>query len=46
MIYVSLTDRRGKVSGKISKTKTVSESPLINFDYHADGTLLGIEIIA
>jgi hypothetical protein len=46
MVYVSLTDRRGKVSGKISKTTTVSESPLVNFDWHADGTLLGIEIIA
>ncbi len=46
MIYVSLTGRSGKASGRITKTTTVSESPLVNMDYHADGTLLGIEIIA
>jgi hypothetical protein len=45
MIYVSLTDRRGKISGRISRTETVSENPLVNLDWHADGTLLGIEII-
>lgn len=31
--------------GSVADTMTMSDSPLVNFDYNADGSLIGVEIL-